>query len=103
MTAPATRAYRFSHLYRGTAWVSPGYVEVAPDGTIVRVTDPPTPAVARDAERFAGFALPGMPNIHSHAYARALAGFAEPAGPANADFWSWRERMYDLALLLEPD
>jgi formimidoylglutamate deiminase len=44
-----------------------------------------------------------MPNLHSHTYVRALAGFAEPRGGTNSNFWSWREMMYDLALALEPD
>ncbi len=49
-------------------------------------------------------ALPGMPNAHSHAFQRALAGFGEarrsadggPGGDADT-FWSWREAMYGLA------
>ena len=48
---------------------------------------------ARDgAERVAGPLLPGMPNLHSHAFQRALAG---RTGHANADgdsFWTWRQR-----------
>jgi formimidoylglutamate deiminase len=83
--------------------MSPCYIEVGDDGMILDLTDAPAPAVERAAESFAGFALPGMPNVHSHAYARALAGFAEPTGRRSGDFWSWRERMYDLALRLEPD
>jgi formimidoylglutamate deiminase len=47
-------------------------------------------------------ALPGMPDAHSHAFQRALAGFGEarrrPSGVGPGDsFWSWREAMYALA------
>jgi formimidoylglutamate deiminase len=47
-------------------------------------------------------ALPGMPNAHSHAFQRALAGFAE-ARRGEDSFWSWREAMYGLANRLTPD
>jgi formimidoylglutamate deiminase len=52
------------------------------------------------------FTLPAMPNVHSHAFQRALRGVGErPAPEAHAgdDFWSWREAMYALAGSLEPD
>lgn len=42
------------------------------------------------------FALPGMPNAHSHAFQRALAGQGEARAGADT-FWSWREAMYGLA------
>jgi formimidoylglutamate deiminase len=51
------------------------------------------------------FALPAMPNVHSHAFQRALRGVGErPAPEAHAgdDFWSWREAMYALAGSLDP-
>jgi formiminoglutamate deiminase len=40
--------------------------------------------------------LPGMPNAHSHAFQRALAGHGETAAGEDS-FWSWREAMYALA------
>jgi formimidoylglutamate deiminase len=47
------------------------------------------------------FALPGMPNAHSHAFQRALAGFAE-ARQGRDSFWSWRAAMYRLANRITP-
>ena len=35
--------------------------------------------------------LPGMPNLHSHAFQRGMAGLAETRGPGDDSFWSWRE------------
>jgi len=47
-------------------------------------------------------ALPGMPNAHSHAFQRALAGYGEvPKGQDS--FWSWREAMYRLANRMTPE
>ncbi|TME39202.1 MAG: formimidoylglutamate deiminase [Chloroflexi bacterium] len=102
MSRSSNKTYRFSHLYRGDDWLSPGYVDVDANGMIVGVTGVPTGELERRSERFDGFAVPGMPNVHSHAYLRALAGFAEPIGTRNRDFWAWRDRMYELALGLEP-
>jgi formimidoylglutamate deiminase len=47
--------------------------------------------------------LPGMPNLHSHAFQRGMAGLAETRGPAADSFWSWREVMYRFALSMTPD
>ncbi|WP_019831166.1 formimidoylglutamate deiminase [Sphingomonas sp. PR090111-T3T-6A] len=48
--------------------------------------------------------LPGLPNLHSHAFQRAMAGLAErPGGVGRDDFWSWRETMYGLVGRLTPE
>ena len=47
--------------------------------------------------------LPGIPNIHSHAFQRAMAGLAERQGARQDSFWTWRERMYGFAARLTPD
>ncbi len=50
-----------------------------------------------------GVTAPGMPNLHSHAFQRALAGLTERASPAGQDsFWSWRELMYRFVERLSP-
>jgi len=53
------------------------------------------PAAAR---RLPGPVLPGLVNGHSHAFQRAFAGLTERRECASDDFWSWRERMYSVAL-----
>jgi formimidoylglutamate deiminase len=50
----------------------------------------------------AGPVLPGIANVHSHAFQRAMAGLAEFRGHPTDDFWTWREEMYRLVRLLEP-
>ncbi|MBB94938.1 MAG: formimidoylglutamate deiminase [Rhodobacteraceae bacterium] len=47
--------------------------------------------------------VPGMANLHSHAFQRAMAGLAETRGPTSDSFWSWREAMYRTALSMTPD
>lgn len=50
------------------------------------------------------FGLPGLPNLHSHCFQRAMAGLAEiPSGRDDDDFWNWRETMYSLVARLTPE
>ena len=49
-----------------------------------------------------GLVIPGMPNVHSHAFQRALAGRAEQAGRGPDAFLTWRERMYALSRCFAP-
>jgi len=53
--------------------------------------------------RAVGPVLPGMPNLHSHAFQRAMVGLTEYRAPGQNDFWSWRRLMYGFALQLGPD
>ena len=56
-----------------------------------------------DATVLAGPVLPGLVNAHSHAFQRAFAGLAERRTSESDDFWSWRDRMYGVALRVTPD
>ena len=55
------------------------------------------------AEQLKGPVVPGMPNLHSHAFQRAMAGLAEVAGNPNDSFWTWRDLMYRLVGQITPD
>ncbi len=59
-------------------------------------------STGRAAEHVAGALLPGMTNLHSHAFQRSFAGRTEFAG-GGGDFWSWRQAMYAAAGAIEPD
>jgi formimidoylglutamate deiminase len=74
-------------------------IDLAPDGTIARLT----PDARERCERLSGLVVPGMPNVHSHAFQRAMAGLAERKGPAGDSFWHWRETMYRFLATLTPD
>ena len=55
-------------------------------------------STARTEDVNAGIVIPGLANVHSHAFQRVMAGHTEFRGPAEKDnFWTWRERMYALA------
>ena len=60
-------------------------------------------AVAKPGDERCAILIPGMPNLHSHAFQRGMAGLAETRGPGADSFWSWREVMYRFALSMTPD
>ena len=83
-------------------WADDVLLEVDAAGFIGAVT----PGVAEppaDAELLAGPAIPGMPNLHSHAFQRAMAGLTEARGPAEDSFWTWRQRMYAFVEHITPE
>ncbi|WP_118179779.1 formimidoylglutamate deiminase [Paraburkholderia phosphatilytica] len=67
--------------------------------------DAAVPAPSAGIERAAGPLMPGMPNLHSHAFQRAMAGLTEfrALAVANDDFWSWRDLMYRFAARITPE
>ena len=71
------------------------------DGTITSVQTDEKPTAA--ATRAGGPVLPGVPNVHSHAFQRGMAALAEHAAPGQDDFWTWRSAMYRFVDRLEPD
>lgn len=50
-----------------------------------------------------GWELPGIANLHSHAFQRAMAGLAERRTDPADSFWTWRETMYRFAGRFDPD
>lgn len=73
-------------------WIRNVEIRIDARGTIVGVlTDGTVPDDAEVVELL----IPGMPNVHSHAFQRVLAGRMETAGPGADSFWTWREGMYD--------
>ncbi|MCB6183625.1 formimidoylglutamate deiminase [Leeia sp. TBRC 13508] len=65
--------------------------------TTIHSTKPANVAVAE------GAVIPGMPNLHSHAFQRAMAGLTEYLGDPQDSFWSWRKLMYQFAQKIDPD
>ncbi|PQA82407.1 formimidoylglutamate deiminase [Limnohabitans sp. TS-CS-82] len=53
--------------------------------------------------RTAGPLLPGMPNLHSHAFQRAFGGLTEYRSATQDSFWSWRSLMYRFAAAITPE
>ncbi|MEM8512911.1 formimidoylglutamate deiminase [Massilia sp. MP_M2] len=51
----------------------------------------------------AEYVLPGMVNLHSHAFQRALGGLTETGSEGPDSFWTWRDLMYRFAARITPE
>jgi formimidoylglutamate deiminase len=83
----------------GKIWTAAGWrddidLDVDPHGRIVHAP----PGRHRDAR-----VVPGIANLHSHAFQRAMAGMAERQTDPADSFWTWRETMYRFAVRFSPD
>ena len=83
-----------------TGWAQDVRIVVDSGGWISAVDTDTTPQGARHVP---GIALPGVPNVHSHAFQRAMAGLTEHGSPKGDSFWSWRRRMYGFLRTLDPE
>jgi formimidoylglutamate deiminase len=82
-------------------WQSGVALVIGDDGRIERVE---RRAPAAGDERLAGPVIPAMPNVHSHAFQRAIAGRTGLPSPAHDDtFWTWRQAMYAAVDRLDAD
>ena len=88
---------RYALLPQG--WQRDVLLEWDAHGDLTRVT--PGAAVSPDV-RQAQYVLPGMVNLHSHAFQRALGGLTEIAGEGPDSFWTWRDLMYRFAARITP-
>ncbi|MDE8345257.1 MAG: formimidoylglutamate deiminase [Acidocella sp.] len=92
----------FRHALLPTGWAEDVGISII-DGLISAVTTsapPPPNAVTQP-----GIALPGIANLHSHSFQRAISGLTEyrDAATNTANFWTWRDMMYRFALAMDPD
>ncbi|HKX56683.1 MAG TPA: hypothetical protein VJN01_11290, partial [Xanthomonadales bacterium] len=91
-------------------WIGPAAIRLCANGLITAVEALPDHTALE-----LGHVLPGMPNLHSHAFQRQMAGLSSLPGPGGDrlpggdplpggdTFWSWRELMYRLALRIQPE
>jgi formimidoylglutamate deiminase len=85
-------------------WADNVLIECDKEGWIVGVdTFKSMPESGSETEIVAGPLVPGMPNVHSHAFQRAMAGLTERASGKKDNFWSWRETMYRFLSGIEPE
>ena len=84
-----------------TGWARNVLIEWDGAGRIAQVA--PGAAAPAGVPTAAGPVIPGMPNLHSHAFQRAFAGLTEYRGQAEDSFWSWRNLMYRFAQRITPE
>jgi formimidoylglutamate deiminase len=89
----------FESVLLPSGWTQQVRLSVA-DGRISAIAAG-VPAAPGDERHAIG--LPGLPNLHSHAFQRGLAGLTEQRGAGSDSFWSWRELMYRFLARLGPE
>lgn len=99
MSANPTHFLYFATALLPDGWANDVRIGIA-DGVIISVD--PGAAYEPGNERH-GIALPALPNVHSHAFQRGMAGMAETRGSSNDSFWTWRETMYRFVDRMTPD
>ncbi len=93
-----------SSLWFGSALLPQGWmqnVRVNIDGGLISRVE--TGATAQPGDERHAAAIPGLPNLHSHAFQRGMAGLGEVRGPTGDSFWTWREVMYRFLDRMDPD
>lgn len=97
MSSPAR--LHFEHAMLPDGWAHGVAVTIA-HGLIARIETGVALAPGDDAH---AIGLPGLPNLHSHAFQRGMAGLAERRGASDDSFWTWREVMYRFVERMGPD
>jgi formimidoylglutamate deiminase len=88
------------HALLPQGWCENALLEWDEAGTLTQAApDSAQPAGAPLAQ----FVVPGMVNLHSHAFQRALGGLTEHAGDGPDSFWTWRDLMYRFARNITPE
>ena len=82
-------------------WTAPGWQ--ADTGFQVDVAGRVLEREATEPTASTEWIVPGIPNLHSHAFQRAMAGMAERQTNAEDSFWTWRETMYRIAARFDPE
>jgi formimidoylglutamate deiminase len=84
-----------------SGWAGDVAITVGADGRFAEVE---VGAAPRPGDEVAsGPVVSAMPNLHGHAFQRAMAGLAEVSGSGDDSFWTWREIMYRIVGRLTPD
>lgn len=94
------RSYFASAAFLPDGWANNVLIEVDEAGYITTITPS---QMCGTATALKGPVLPGMLNLHSHSFQRAMAGLAERATGQKDSFWTWRETMYKFLEKLTPD
>jgi len=100
VSGPAPALLWAPRAWVGGRWAEHVLLRIGADGHWAEVR--PGVAAPPQAQVLAGPVLPGLVNAHSHAFQRAFAGLAEQRESEADDFWSWRDRMYRVALRITP-
>jgi formimidoylglutamate deiminase len=87
------------HVLTATGWLRSARLHLV-DGRIATIE---SGVAAEPGDERHAVIVPGLANLHSHAFQRGMAGLAETRGLAEDNFWSWRDTMYRFASRMSPE
>jgi formiminoglutamate deiminase len=99
MSANQSKTFHVAAAMRPEGWAANVRIGVI-DGVIATIERSVAP---QPGDERLGAVIPGLPNVHSHAFQRGMAGLAEIRGTSNDSFWTWRETMYRFVDRVTPD
>ena len=94
------RGFYLKKAFTGKNWVHGLSVQIDSDGVITHAIQDHNPDALPSIARPV---VPGITNLHSHAFQYAMAGLTEARHDPVDTFWSWRKMMYHFALRLTPE
>lgn len=100
MAFDALNGAHFRFALSPSGWVRNLSVQFGPDGTITAADEDDNPL---GLQVYDNPVVPGITDLHSHAFQYAMAGLSEVRRNPVDSFWSWRDIMYFFALTLSPD
>jgi formimidoylglutamate deiminase len=100
MTQKNTNGFYFKHVLLDTGWKQKVSARLNQHGLFHHISSDNNPDNLPVIE---GHVVPGVSNLHSHSFQRAMAGLAEKQGRVNDSFWGWRDIMYRFVNQLNPD
>ena len=83
----------FKSALLSSGWTQNVAIDLDDQGIIAAISENHT----QNGEWIDGYAMPGINNVHSHAFQRAMAGLAEYSTSRDDSFWTWRDIMYRFA------
>ncbi|MGZ8281638.1 MAG: formimidoylglutamate deiminase [Allosphingosinicella sp.] len=99
MDQSVTTILHFRTAFLPTGWATDVRVTLR-DGLIETVV---AGEPSRNGDERHAIGLPGVANLHSHAFQRGMAGLTETRGASDDSFWTWRETMYRFVDRIGPD
>jgi formimidoylglutamate deiminase len=91
----------FPTMFSGSEWLNDALIDIDKNGIIKSLV---SEVKSSDADEvFSGTCLPGMPNLHSHAFQRAMVGLSEISSSGENNFWTWQKVMYEFLTKLSPE
>ncbi len=100
MEKNGNRSIRFASALTSHGWMDDAVLSIDADGTIRSIEN----GADVEADVVTDWvALPGMVNVHSHAFQRGFAGMSEFRTCQRDSFWTWRDLMFRFLERLEPD